>query len=63
MSNKPASIAFMALALVAAALGIWVLVGVVAFIVRVAALIFLVMAVFALRRKAVAKELPPGGGG
>ncbi|MDB6070187.1 MAG: hypothetical protein JWL81_1358 [Verrucomicrobiales bacterium] len=56
MSNKPASIAFMALALVAAALGIWVLVGVMAFIVRVAALIFLVMAVLALRRKAVGKE-------
>lgn len=56
MNPKFASIAFMALALVAAAFGIWVLVGVAAIVIRIAALIFLVMAALALRRKAVGKE-------
>jgi len=52
---KITSVVFIALALVAAALGFWVLVGVAAFVIRVLALVFLVMAVLALRKKVVSK--------
>jgi uncharacterized membrane protein YtjA (UPF0391 family) len=43
------------LALVAAAFGFWVLAGVAAWVIRVLALIFLVMAVLSLRKRAVSK--------
>ena len=52
---KITSAVFIVLALAAAALGFWVLAGVAAFVIRVLALIFLVMAVLALRKKAVSK--------
>lgn len=54
---KTSSIVFILLAIVAAAFGFWVLAGVVAIVIRVLALIFLVMAVLALRKKAVSKNL------
>lgn len=50
---KTTSVLFMVLALVAAAFGFWVLAGLAAWIIRALALIFLVMAVLALRRKSV----------
>lgn len=52
---KITSAVFIVLALVAAALGFWVLAGVAAFVIRVLALIFLVMAMLALRKKVVSK--------
>lgn len=52
---KITSVIFIVLALVAAALGFWVLAGVAAFVIRAIALIFLVMAVLALRKKAALK--------
>jgi uncharacterized membrane protein YtjA (UPF0391 family) len=53
---KTTSILFTVLALIAAALGIWVLAGVAAWVIRVAALIFLVMAVLSLRKKVTAPD-------
>lgn len=53
---KYSSIIFIVLALVAAAFGFWVLAGIAAFVIRVLALIFLVMAVLALRKKVVAGD-------
>ena len=53
---KTTSMVFVVLALIAAAFGFWVLAGVAAFVIRVLALIFLVLAVLALRRKAVSKS-------
>lgn len=53
---KTSFLVFMVLALVAAAFGFWVLAGVAAWVIRVLALVFLVMAALALRRKAVSKE-------
>jgi len=50
---KAGSFILTGLALVAAACGIWLLVGVVAWVVRVLALVFLVMAVLSIRKKAV----------
>lgn len=49
---KKTSILFVVLAIVAAAFGFWVLAGLAAWIIRVLALVFLVLAVLALRRKA-----------
>lgn len=48
---KTVSVVFIALAIVAAIMGLWVLVGVVAWVVRVLALVFLVMAVLSARRR------------
>lgn len=53
---KTTSVVFIVLALVAAAFGFWVLAGVAAFVIRVLALVFLVMAVLALRKKVVSKD-------
>jgi uncharacterized membrane protein YtjA (UPF0391 family) len=50
---KGTSLILLVLALVAAAFGFWVLAGLAAWVIRVLALIFLVMAVLALRRKSV----------
>lgn len=55
---RATSIFFMVLALVAAAFGIWVLVGVAAFVVRVLALVFLTIAVLNLRKKVVSGQDP-----
>ena len=52
---KATSAIFIALALVAAALGFWVLAGVAAFVIRVIALVFLVLAVLAFRKKLALK--------
>lgn len=52
---KITSAVFVALALVAAALGFWVLVGVAAFVIRGLALVFLVMALLAVRKKVASK--------
>ncbi len=52
---KTSSIVFLGLAIVAAAFGFWVLAGVAAFVIRVFAFVFLVMALLALRKKAVSK--------
>ena len=52
---KFTSVVFIALALVAAALGFWVLAGVAAFVIGILALVFLVMGVLALRKKVVSK--------
>ena len=49
---KATSILFVVLALVAAALGFWVLAGIAALVIRVLALVFLIIAVLALRKKA-----------
>lgn len=48
---KTTAVLFIALAIVAAIMGLWVLVGVAAWVVRVLALIFLVMAVLSARRR------------
>lgn len=53
---KITSVVFILLALVAAALGFWVLAGVAAFVIRVLALIFLVMGVLALRKKVISER-------
>ncbi len=52
---KTSSVILIALALVAAAFGFWVLAGVAAWVIRVLALIFLVMAALSLRKRAVSK--------
>jgi uncharacterized membrane protein YtjA (UPF0391 family) len=52
---KTTSAVLVGLALVAAALGFWVLAGVAAFIIRLLALIFLVVAVLGLREQVVSK--------
>jgi uncharacterized membrane protein YtjA (UPF0391 family) len=52
---KTSAVILVLLALVAAAFGFWVLVGVAAWVIRVLALIFLVMAVLSLRKRAVSK--------
>lgn len=52
---KTSAIILVVLALVAAALGFWVLAGVAAWVIRVLALIFLVMAVLSLRKRVVSK--------
>ncbi|MES2705922.1 MAG: DUF1328 domain-containing protein [Verrucomicrobiota bacterium] len=48
---RVSSLIFAALAIVAAIMGLWVLVGVVAWVIRVVALILLIMAVLSARRK------------
>jgi hypothetical protein len=50
---KASSFILTGLALVAAACGIWLLVGVLAWAVRVLALVFLVLAVLSLQKKSV----------
>jgi uncharacterized membrane protein YtjA (UPF0391 family) len=52
---KTSAVIFVVLALVAAAFGFWVLAGVAAWVIRVLALIFLVMAVLSWRKRAVSK--------
>jgi uncharacterized membrane protein YtjA (UPF0391 family) len=52
---KTSAVILVVLALVAAAFGFWVLAGVAAWVIRVLALIFLVMAVLSLRKRAVSK--------
>ena len=52
---KATSVIYIALALVAAALGFWVLAGVAAFLIRVIALVFLVLALLAFRKKVALK--------
>ena len=52
---KTSAIILVVLALVAAALGFWVLAGVAAWVIRVLALIFLVMAVLSLMKRVVSK--------
>ena len=52
---KTSAIILVVLALVAAAFGFWVLAGVAAWVIRVLALIFLVMAVLSLRKRGVSK--------
>jgi uncharacterized membrane protein YtjA (UPF0391 family) len=52
---KTSAVILVLLALVAAAFGFWVLAGVAAWVIRVLALIFLVMAVLSLRKRAVSK--------
>lgn len=48
---KTTAFLFIALAIVAAIMGLWVLVGVAAWVVRVLAFIFLVIAVLSARRR------------
>ncbi|RYD35442.1 MAG: DUF1328 domain-containing protein [Verrucomicrobiaceae bacterium] len=48
---RTSTVIFTILAIVAAIMGLWVLVGVVAWVIRVLALIFLTMAVFSFRRR------------
>lgn len=48
---KLPAVIFTTLAIVAAIMGIWVLVGVAAWVIRVLAFVFLVMAVLSARRK------------
>jgi uncharacterized membrane protein YtjA (UPF0391 family) len=52
---KTSAVILVVLALVAAAFGFWVLAGVAAWVIRVLALIFLVMAVLSWRKRAVSK--------
>lgn len=52
---KTSAVILVLLALVAAAFGFWVPAGVAAWVIRVLALIFLVMAVLSLRKRAVSK--------
>ena len=52
---KTSAIILVVLALVAAAFGFWILAGVAAWVIRVLALIFLVMAVLSLRKRVVSK--------
>lgn len=49
---KTTALFFTVLALVAAAFGFWALAGLAAWLIRILALIFLIFAVLALRRKA-----------
>lgn len=48
---RTSAVIFTTLAIVAAVMGLWVLVGVAAWVIRVLALIFLTMAVFSFRRR------------
>ena len=48
---RTSAVIFTTLAIVAAIMGLWVLVGVAAWVIRVVAFIFLVMAVLSARRK------------
>ena len=52
---KTSAVILVVLALVAATFGFWVLAGAAAWVIRVLALIFLVMAVLSLRKRAVSK--------
>lgn len=53
---KIPALIFLTLAVVAAAFGFWLLAGILAWVIRAAALVFLVLAVLSFRKKAVSGD-------